>query len=116
MTIWPSLHPRLNNGEKSFHYTNLKPNKIAIQHAWSDFFFWFIEQFTIILWKFYYKTIEWLLSKMEIAIESRLRPTPIRTHLGTAIQSHSKVLFLYTFLLVKKNIFTLIETSMTLDV
>lgn len=57
------------------------------------------------------KTIEWLLSQMETSIESRLLQGVaatgcglhlIRTHLSTAIQSHSKVLFLYTFLLVKK--------------
>lgn len=57
------------------------------------------------------KTIEWLLSQMETSIESRLLQGVaatgcslhlIRTHLSTAIQSHSKVLFLYTFLLVQK--------------
>lgn len=63
------------------------------------------------------KTIEWLLSQMETSIESRLLQGVaatgcglhlIRTHLSTAIQSHSKVLFLYTF--------PSIETAMTLDV
>lgn len=57
------------------------------------------------------KTIEWLLSQMETSIESGLLQGVaatgcglhlIRTHLSTAIQSHSKVLFLYTFLLVQK--------------
>lgn len=57
------------------------------------------------------KTIEWLLSQMETSIECRLLQGVaatgcglhlIRTHLSTAIQSHSKVLFLYTFLLVQK--------------
>lgn len=57
------------------------------------------------------KTIEWLLSQMKTSIESRLLQGVaatgcglhlIRTHLSTAIQSRSKVLFLYTFLLVQK--------------